>query len=78
MIGYALCGSFCTFAQSLAAMKELVAQGEELLPIFSFNAATTDTRFGKADDFLWQVSDICGRSPILTIAGAEPLGPKSP
>ena len=76
MIGYALCGSFCTFAQSLAAMKELVAQGEELLPIFSFNAATTDTRFGKADDFLWQVSDICGRSPILTIAGAKPLGPK--
>lgn len=78
MIGYALCGSFCTFEKSLKIMERLVQDGIELQPIMSYNAAVTDTRFGKHDDFVRRITDICSRPPILTIADAEPLGPSKP
>jgi dipicolinate synthase subunit B len=42
----------------------------------SGNAAGTDTRFGKAEDFRARITEICGREPITTIVGAEPIGPK--
>lgn len=74
--GYALCGSFCTFSKSLEQMKALVEQGYNLVPIMSYNAAKTDTRFGKADDFVQEIEEICGRKLIQTIVGAEPIGPK--
>ncbi len=75
-IGYALCGSFCTFRQSIDEMRELVAMGAELVPIMSANAYTLDTRFGKAADFIREIEDICGRSIIHTIPQAEPIGPQ--
>ena len=78
MIGYALCGSFCTLGASLCQMKALVEEGYELQPILSQNAAMTDTRFGKASDFLAQITTLCQREPILSIAEAEPLGPARP
>lgn len=74
--GYALCGSFCTFSKSLEQMKFLAEQGYNLVPIMSYNAAKTDTRFGKADDFIQEIEEICGRKLIQTIVGAEPIGPK--
>ncbi len=75
-IGFAMCGSYCTFESALMAMKDIKAEGAELVPIMSFNAATVDTRFGAAQDFLRRIEDICGREVITTIAGAEPIGPK--
>lgn len=78
MIGYALCGSFCTFEKSLSVLSRLVADGYDVLPIMSFNAASLDTRFGKAEDFRNRVGAICGRPPVLTVEDAEPLGPKTP
>ena len=78
MIGYALCGSFCTFAKSIEIMKSLVAEGYELQPIMSYHASQIDTRFGKAADFIETITAICGKPPILTIEDAEPLGPKIP
>lgn len=77
MIGYALCGSFCTFSRSVEVLKRLTKE-YEVQPIFSFNASSTDTRFGLASDYLDTVTRICGREPILTICDAEPLGPKIP
>lgn len=76
MIGYALCGSFCTFSKSVATLRDLVSRGYEVLPIMSFNAASLDTRFGKAEDFRKQITEICGKPPVVTIEDAEPLGPK--
>ena len=35
MIGYAMCGSFCTHAQSIAQLETLVAGGYEIQPIMS-------------------------------------------
>lgn len=78
MIGYAFCGSFCTLGASLEALRDLLREGREVQPIFSANAYTTDTRFGRAADFVREVEELCGREAIHTICEAEPLGPRTP
>lgn len=78
MIGYAICGSFCSFSSSLAVLERLVLGGEDIQPIISERAASTDTRFWLAGEFVSRVEEICGRQVIRTIADAEPLGPKKP
>ena len=34
-VGYALCGSFCTFSKTIPQMKELVKSGYKVLPLMS-------------------------------------------
>lgn len=75
-LGFALCGSFCTFKKVLAEMEEL-AQIYDIMPIMSEGASSIDSRFGKAEDFIRRITEICGKAPITTIAGAEPIGPKA-
>lgn len=74
-IGFAMCGSFCTYSKVFPVMEQL-AQEHQVFPIFSAVSASTDSRFGKAADFLKQARQICGREPITTITAAEPIGPK--
>ncbi len=75
-LGFALCGSFCTFSTVIRQMEQLTQQGYDLYPILSYNAYNLDTRFGKAEDFIAQIESICGKSVIHTIQQAEPIGPK--
>ncbi len=75
-VGYALCGSFCTFRKSIDQMKILIERGYRILPVMSQNAYTMDTRFGKAQDFIQEIEDLCGRPIIHSIVQAEPIGPK--
>lgn len=75
MIGYAFCGSFCTHSQSLSELERLVNSGAEVVPFVSERVFSTDTRFGKAKDFLSRIESICRRAPIHTVEGAEPYGP---
>ena len=74
-IGFALCGSFCTFDAVFPVMADL-AKEHNVIPIFSAAASATDSRFGKAITHLERATSICGRMPICTIAEAEPIGPK--
>ena len=62
-IGFAMCGSFCTFEKAVGQM-EVLSHSYAILPLMSQNAYTTDTRFGKA------------RPVLHTIVQAEPIGPK--
>lgn len=75
-LGYALCGSFCTFQQSLQALRQLRQIYPQIIPLFSEASAAYDTRFGKAAAFIAEAESICGRKAILTIPEAEPIGPK--
>lgn len=75
-LGYAFCGSFCTIDKSLSALRELSKGDYDITPIMSQIVYNTDTRFGKAEDLKSAVTDICGRSIIHDIPGAEPIGPK--
>ncbi len=75
-IGFAMCGSFCTFDKAIEQMSLLKAKGAEVTPIMSQTAYTTDTRFGKADDINTRIESICRKSIIHTVEDAEPIGPK--
>ena len=76
MIGYAFCGSFCTHAESVKQLELLKKEGYDIQPIMSECVWSTDTRFGKCEDFKRKIRDICGRDIIHTIVDAEPLGPR--
>lgn len=74
-VGFALCGSFCTFSKVFDAM-ERVASIHTVTPIFSFNAASIDSRFGTAGEHWERAKSICGTEPLNTIEQVEPIGPK--
>ncbi len=75
-VGFALCGSFCTFSQVIPIIQELKNQGYNILPIMSQTAYSTNTRFGKAHDFVETIESICENQVIHTVYDAEPIGPK--
>ena len=75
-VGFALCGSFCTFEKAINEIKNLKEKDFDVVPIMSYNAYSTDTRFGKAADHIERIESICGKKIISAIADAEPIGPK--
>jgi len=75
-IGIGFTGSFCTYEKIFKALEELKKTGANLLPVFSINASTIDSRFGTSESFLERARTITGREPITTIPAAEPIGPK--
>ena len=74
-IGFAMCGSFCTFSQVFPVMEEL-AKSYNVTPIFSFASASVDSRFGSAQEHLTRAEEICRRTALCDIASVEPIGPK--
>ena len=74
-IGFALCGSFCTFS-SVFPILELLTRDYRVTPILSVAAATTDTRFGAAADHIRCVTELCECPPLMTLEQVEPIGPK--
>lgn len=76
-IGVAITGSFCTYEKGFEELKKLVDTGAEVQTIFSGASQTIDSRFGKAKEFMKEAEKMTGVKPMLTIADAEPIGPKS-
>ena len=74
-IGFAFCGSFCTFHQVFPILEQL-AKEHTITPIFSPVSYTTDTRFGTAQEHIRRAATICQRDPLYTIEQVEPIGPK--
>ena len=75
-VGFAMTGSFCTFARVIEQIRALSALGAKLVPIMSRTAADTDTRFGRAADIDAEIEEICGRKILTTVFETEPIGPK--
>lgn len=74
-IGFAMCGSFCTF-QNVFPVMEILAREHNVIPIFSFNAGSVDSRFGLARQHLERAAKICGHEVLKDIVSVEPIGPK--
>ena len=74
-LGVCLCGSFCTFSQVIPQIGNL-AEVYDVTPIMSEAAYQTDTRFGKAEDFIKELEEMSGKKVLHTIAQTEPIGPK--
>ena len=77
MIGFAMCGSFCTHKYALEQLARLLERGYDVLPIMSENVYSTDTRFGKASELVARVEELCKREVVHSILDAEPIGPKT-
>ena len=75
-IGFAMTGSFCTFAKVVPQVQALVENGANVIPIMSETAYSTDTRFGTAESFREQLKQITGNEIIKSVKEAEPIGPK--
>ena len=75
-VGFALCGSFCTFHKVIPCMRSLAESGANVVPILSETAYGTDTRFGAAADFRDRIETICARPVLHTLTDVEPIGPK--
>ena len=70
-IGFAMCGSFCTFSQVFPVMEELT-KIYNITPVFSEASDSIDSRFGTAEEHRLLAISLCGKTPIHTIAQAEP------
>lgn len=75
-LGFALTGSFCTFAKAFDAIYTLSHDGFEVIPIMSFNAYNISTRFGSREDNRRKLRELSGHDIIASIEDAEPIGPK--
>lgn len=74
-VGFALCGSFCTYDRVFPVMERL-GKSYELIPIFSQSAYSTDSRFGSAEAHIARAESICGGPVLHTLTEVEPIGPK--
>lgn len=75
-VGFAMCGSFCTFSKVVTQIELLVKKGFNIFPIMSETAYTTDTRFGTAQYFIDRIKKLTGKDIINSVYLAEPIGPK--
>ena len=75
-VGFAFCGSFCTYDQVMPALERAKAKYGDVTPIISEKSAETDSRFGPAHEFIREMERICDKRVIDTIPKAEPIGPK--
>ena len=73
-VGFALCGSYCTYEKALGAAERL-SQECELTALMSETAAKTDTRFGTAESFIARLEKITGRPVMRSIVASERVGP---
>ncbi|WP_202077194.1 dipicolinate synthase subunit B [Caldalkalibacillus salinus] len=74
-IGFGLTGSHCTFEEVMPEMQKLKDAGARVIPIVTHTLMTTDTKFGKSEDWLAQIKAITNEDIIDSIVKAEPIGP---
>ncbi len=75
-IGVAFTGSFCTYEKAFAQLERLKEEGADVSTIFSTASANTKNRFGTSKQFIERARKLTEKEPILTVEGAEPIGPK--
>lgn len=76
-VGIALTGSFCTFERTFVELQKLADTGADIYPILSDASQTIESRFGTPDTYIAQIKDLTKKDPIISIEGAEPIGPKA-
>ena len=76
VIGFAMCGSFCTFQRVFTELERLKERYENIVPILSEVSYGTDNRFGTAKEFRERLETICGQPVRHLLTEVEPFGPK--
>ena len=76
-VGFAITGSFCTHKTILDVISSFDKDRYNIIPIVTKEVAKTDTRFGKASEFLSKLEKYTGNKVLTSIVEVEPLGPKN-
>ncbi|MCL2048955.1 MAG: dipicolinate synthase subunit B [Defluviitaleaceae bacterium] len=74
-VGFGLTASFCTSLEILEPLRKLKEMGADIYPVVSDNVNRFSSRFHDKDSYLQEISEICGKDIISTIAQAEAFGP---
>jgi len=74
-IGFGVTGSHCTLEEIIPVMDALIERNAELFPIVSPSVENLDTRFGKAEDWITAIENVCKKKVKRNIAEVEPFGP---
>ena len=72
-IGFAMCGSFCTFKKAMGVLEKLTQTGANVIPIMSEMSYNTDTQMCIRDRFMpverigtfWNINPAAKRLPLL-------------
>lgn len=76
-VGIAFTGSFCTYKKVFVELRKLTEAGADVQTIFSNASQTIDSRFGEAEQFVAEAKRITGKTPMVSIPQAEPIGPQN-
>lgn len=76
-VGIAFTGSFCTYKKVFVELQKLTEAGADVQTIFSNASQTIDSRFGEAEQFVAEAKRITGKTPMVSIPQAEPIGPQN-
>lgn len=76
VIGFAMCGSFCTFSKVFEVLEDLKKNYPNIIPILSEVGSSTDSRFGTGEQFCHRLRELCHCPPLSTLTAVEPIGPK--
>lgn len=76
-IGFAITGSFCTFAKVITELEKVASEGADITPVISYSVDSFDTKFGRATEWKTRIEAVTGKNVIRTITDAEPIGPKA-
>ncbi|WP_078595644.1 dipicolinate synthase subunit B [Evansella clarkii] len=77
-IGFGLTGSHCTYDEVMPVMQQLVDEGAKVTPFVSYTVQSTDTKFGRSEDWLEKIRSITPEPVVDSIVKAEPFGPQTP
>ena len=62
-VGFAMCGSFCTYSAVFPVLEALCRE-HTVIPILSDISCSADSRFCTAAEHLKTIAHICGRAPL--------------
>ena len=72
-IGFCLTGSFCAFKNTILQMNELIKEEANVIPIMSYTAYKTDSKYGNAKDYIKEIEELTKKKIIHTPKDAEQI-----
>lgn len=75
-IVFCLTGSFFTFKSIILQINKLIEEKANIIPIMSYNAYNTNTKLGKAKDYIKEIENLTGKRIIHSMNNSQLIGSK--
>lgn len=74
-IGFGITASHHNRERLCQVLERVVLEGAAVIPVLSYSAVNTATKFGDGEGLIERVKAITGRKPLLDFVEVEPIGP---